>query len=212
MRVVVVSERNLLQHGLVARLNSLLGVRAVGCDAQRGRLKRVVSDEDVGWFVVDADLFCYDPFGLLVDVRVRWPSARRLLLLGTLRDVAIERGMALGVEAMMTVGGTMAVLEELLHLSPGRRFYSEVIASRGHDADGLRRQPVKRCRTVPLTLRECEVLHYLATGRTVRETAELTGLSSRTIDNHKSRMSRRLGVRGQAELTDYAVRHGVIPI
>ncbi|MGI8550793.1 MAG: tetratricopeptide repeat protein [Dehalococcoidia bacterium] len=60
-----------------------------------------------------------------------------------------------------------------------------------------------------LTAREIEVLRLVATGRTNREIAEALVLSAATVQRHTVNLYRKIGVRGRAEATAYAYRHGL---
>jgi len=57
-----------------------------------------------------------------------------------------------------------------------------------------------------LTARQREILQLFAEGKTMKEIASLTGLSTRTVEWHKYRMMRVLNVRRSAELVQHAVR------
>jgi DNA-binding NarL/FixJ family response regulator len=57
-----------------------------------------------------------------------------------------------------------------------------------------------------LTSRQKEILQMLAEGKTVKEIASIVNLSTRTIEWHKYRMMKMLGLRHNAELVHYAVR------
>lgn len=61
-----------------------------------------------------------------------------------------------------------------------------------------------------LTARELEVMQHLAQGSSVRDCAELMHLSASTIDNHKSRLMKKLRIHKAAELTHVAIREGLI--
>jgi DNA-binding NarL/FixJ family response regulator len=61
-----------------------------------------------------------------------------------------------------------------------------------------------------LTVREVEVLRLLAGGLTNREIARRLVLSPRTVENHVFRIYARIGARGRADATAYAIHHGVI--
>ena len=61
-----------------------------------------------------------------------------------------------------------------------------------------------------LTIRERELLPHLARGLSVREVAELLERSPSTIDNHKARLMKKLGLHRIAELTRLAIREGII--
>jgi DNA-binding NarL/FixJ family response regulator len=57
-----------------------------------------------------------------------------------------------------------------------------------------------------LTLRQREILQLFAEGKTMKEIATITHLSTRTVEWHKYRMMRLLNVRRSAELFHYALR------
>ncbi len=62
----------------------------------------------------------------------------------------------------------------------------------------------------PLTPRQREVLQLVAEGRTAREIAEILGVSRKTVEFHKGSIMRLLGLRSTAELTRYALDHGLL--
>lgn len=61
-----------------------------------------------------------------------------------------------------------------------------------------------------LSFRERQVMRLLALGKTVGECAEALGLAHSTIDNHKSRLMKKLGIHKASELTCRAIRDGLI--
>lgn len=61
-----------------------------------------------------------------------------------------------------------------------------------------------------LTPRQREVLQLLAEGHTNKEIAGILNVSPRTVEFHKYRMMQDLGLHSTAELTRYALRHGVV--
>ena len=97
---------------------------------------------------------------------------------------------------------TTAIREALL----GRTYVSPLIAggmldhASGPDAINSRE----------LSPREREVLQLLAEGKSMKEVAGVLDISPRTVEFHKYRMMELLGVRTNAELVQYAVRHGLI--
>lgn len=61
-----------------------------------------------------------------------------------------------------------------------------------------------------LSLREREVLQLLAEGKSMKEVAAILDISPRTVEFHKYRMMDLLRIRTNAELVQYAIRHGLI--
>jgi DNA-binding CsgD family transcriptional regulator len=61
-----------------------------------------------------------------------------------------------------------------------------------------------------LTPRQLEVVKLVAEDLCAKEIAERLGISRKTIEFHKEALKRKLGVRGTAGITRYAIRNGLI--
>jgi DNA-binding NarL/FixJ family response regulator len=61
-----------------------------------------------------------------------------------------------------------------------------------------------------LTIRQNEVLQLVAEGKAGKEIAIILNISPKTVEFHKAGIMAELGVRTTAELTRYAIEHGVI--
>ena len=72
--------------------------------------------------------------------------------------------------------------------------------------------PVNGKSLANLTLRERQVMRMLAEGKSVRQCADALGLAPSTIDNHKSRLMKKLSVHRSSQLTLLAIREGLIDV
>ena len=61
-----------------------------------------------------------------------------------------------------------------------------------------------------LTTRERQVFQLIAEGRTNREAADSLGLAVKTVDTHRTRLMRKLGIHDRTALVKYALRKGII--
>ncbi|MGE3978997.1 MAG: response regulator [Nitrospira sp.] len=71
----------------------------------------------------------------------------------------------------------------------------------------------KRSMTAPqkqLTMRQREVLQLVAEGRSLKEIASILCVSVKTVEFHKTRIVKQLGLSTTADLTKYAVTHGLV--
>lgn len=120
--------------------------------------------------------------------------AARLLRMGASGYVVKDAAPAELAEAIRTV-------------HDGKRFVSatlrEALALRV--VDGLGDEPMDL-----LTDREFQVLGRLASGATNREIAGELNVSVKTIDAHRLNLLAKLGLRNNAELTKFAMRHGIM--
>lgn len=86
--------------------------------------------------------------------------------------------------------------------SQGRRYVSPQLAVK---LDGGKPSEADK-----LTPREREVLRLIALGHTSVEIAHKLGLSPRTIETHRARIHRKLGLDTRAELVHYALQHKLL--
>lgn len=61
-----------------------------------------------------------------------------------------------------------------------------------------------------LSTRELEVLELLVGGLPMKSVARRLGITPRTVAFHKYRAMEQLGLKGNAELVDFAIRHGLL--
>lgn len=61
-----------------------------------------------------------------------------------------------------------------------------------------------------LTARERQVLQQIAEGKTNRQVAESLGVSVKTVDTHRTRLMKKLGIHDQTSLVKYALRKGIV--
>ncbi len=64
-------------------------------------------------------------------------------------------------------------------------------------------------KTSVLTGRQREVLQLVAEGYSAKKTAILLGISSKTVEFHKGLIMKKLDLHSTAELTQYALQHGI---
>ena len=63
-----------------------------------------------------------------------------------------------------------------------------------------------------ITARQREVLQLLAEGHPAKEIAATLSISSRTVEFHEYQMMETLGLRTNAELIHFAIKHGLVEI
>jgi len=90
----------------------------------------------------------------------------------------------------------------------GRTYITPLIA--GEMLDSVRKPAARASWTPTLSPRQREVLQLVAEGRTAKEIGALLSISVKTVEFHKSRIMKELGVRSVADVTRYALRRGLV--
>jgi DNA-binding NarL/FixJ family response regulator len=146
----------------------------------------------------------------LEEVRKFNPDVR-VIFLTMHRDVAYAR-RALEAGAVGFVVKHAALDELVLAVraaAQGRIFVTPALA--GEVLRTMKQNPSQTADPVAsLTLRQREVLRLLVDGLTTKEIGSKLHISARTVEDHKYRMLESLGVKGNAELIHFAIKHGIV--
>lgn len=146
--------------------------------------------------------------------RERLPETRLVVFDHSVRDVHLRDVLRFSGVGYATRGDSFDQLTEVLRCSArGEPAFSPKARQRlcetpqgikldvSADRPGLHR----------LTARELEILVYLAQGYSGRQCSEQLGISSSTVENHRTRILHKLEVRKTVDLTRIAIREGLMP-
>jgi pimeloyl-ACP methyl ester carboxylesterase/DNA-binding CsgD family transcriptional regulator len=138
----------------------------------------VLSRRDIPWL----------PVGIAQEIASRIPDARLIVLEGesTAPYIGNSESVASAIETFLA--------EAERELAFTRSAGAGAAPGDGHVVSGT-----------PLTPRELEVLRILASGGTNAEIAEQLVLSVRTVERHAANIYAKLGARGRADATAYAL-------
>ncbi len=212
IRVLLIDDQTLVREGLEMHISAEPSMEVVASVENCGDAIRLLRGDPPDIVLIEADIPCCDAMVTIGKFRDRWSGLRVVLMVTTLRDVLVSRAQSIAVDAIVTKYDSFSMVRSaILGAMQDRRVYSPLIWSRlGHSNTPGSRWPKTDTGPPKLTRREIEVLCRLAAGRTVKQTAEALGLAAPTIDNHKSRIMKKLDIHTGIELTRYAIREGVV--
>ena len=136
--------------------------------------------------------------------------ATRVVFLTMHHDVAYAR-RALEAGALGFVLKHSAPAELIMAVQSalqGRTFITPALA--GEVLDSIRKDPGARDPSAALSPRQREILQLLAEGQSAKQIAGTLGISHRTVEFHKYQAMDTLGLRTNAELIHFAIRHGIV--
>jgi DNA-binding NarL/FixJ family response regulator len=137
------------------------------------------------------------------------PGAK-LIILTMHADLSfVSAALEAGVSGYVLKQSAATELVTALHdVDRGRGYISSLIQERlGTGTPAFLRRPKKF--SADLTSRQREVLQLLAEGRARKEIAQILGVSVKTVEFHKQKITEKLGIHTDAALTAYAIRHGI---
>ncbi len=212
IRVVIADDHAVVRAGLWALLDGQPDIQVVGeaedGDAAAERVDALMPD------VLLLDITMPNVGGLAALRRIHAMGGRTRVLILTMHDDAeyLQEFVQAGAMGSITKGaGGPELLKAIRSVNRGRKYLDPSLAEEAVfqllAPDQAASMDAARA---PLSAREGEVLALVARGHTNRETAEQLGLSVKTVETYRMRLMQKLGLRGRAELVDYAIREGLL--
>jgi DNA-binding NarL/FixJ family response regulator len=214
LRVILADDHALVREGVRHVLESSPGIEVVG-EADDG-VKALALAASLTPDVVVLDLSMPGLTGLevLARLRVEVPTVRTLVLSIHEDEEYVLQSVRAGALGYLRKDSTPAELREAVRaLGDGGSYFSAPVAKTLSDALRQEHAATERDdRLAKLTARERDVLVEIAGGATNKQLAARLGISVRTVESHREAVMRKLGLRGVASLTRFALDAGLLRI
>jgi DNA-binding NarL/FixJ family response regulator len=208
IRVLIVDDHDIVREG-VKQMVSETGDIAVAAEARTGvdALELVRSG---GFDVVILDLNLPDKPGLDVLALMRSLAPDVPVLVFSMHDQPSYASRALKAGALAYVGKNNArehLVAAIRKVARGERFLSPELAE--SLAFDLMRSPNDRSHQ-SLSDREFQVLCLIAAGKPPRQIAQELNVSVKTVATHRTRLLAKMGLRNNADIVEYAIKHRLL--
>ena len=207
-RVAIADDHALVRRGLAELLREMDDLDVVAEAESGDALVRAVRDTAVDVVVMDMNMPGPTGLDLVKSLHAEFPDLPLLVLSAHPEDQYAVRVVRAGALGYLTKESAEAdLVEAVRRVSQGKRFLTRALAEALLDA--LDADPDAMPHAA-LSDREYQVLRLLASGRTVGRIADDLALSVKTVSTYRARLLEKMGMSNNAELTRYALEHGVV--
>lgn len=208
IRILLVDDHRILREALRAMLEREADFRIVGEAGDGLAALRLVRELHPDIVLLDVTMKDLDGIATCARITARGDEARVIALSAFGESRFVLEMLKAGARGYVTKESAGAELVNAIRaVMAGQNFLSADVA---HVVVGLLRDGVPRgAAAVPLGRREREVLQLIAAGKRSGEIAEVLHIAVSTVDAHRRNIMRKLGLHSIAELTRYAIRHGL---
>ena len=208
MRILIADDHELIRHGLrgllrdhfpEVRITEASTAKEAAAAALRGNWDLAL---------VDINMPGRSGLELIRDLRQMHPALPLLAVSAHTEEDFALRALKLGAAGYVSKQSAADVLVAAVKkVLSGGRYVSPAVAEKLAQAaaEGWSGTPHEN-----LSHREMQVLQKIATGKTIKEIAGELALSEKTIATYRSRISEKLGLSTNVELTRYALQHSLV--
>lgn len=210
IRAVIADDHGIVREGLRRILEAEGDIEVTGEAADGREVLEYVAGAEPDVAVLDISMPRLGGLETLERLRSKHPGVKVVLLSVHSESPFIQSAVSLGADGYILKNGRAEdVVSAIRAVVKGGSFFSPPVA----------REIVQQMRTPEkgksepfsiLSSREREVLNLIAEGYSAKEIAVDLGISSKTVEAHRTSVMRKLGARKATELVRYALRHGLI--
>lgn len=207
MRVLVADDHPLVRRGLRDLLLDHFPTAEIVEAGDAREALAAIAEGSWQLALVDLNLPGRGGLDLLRDIKQMRKEIPLLVVSAHTEEEFALRALKLGAAGYVSKQSAPDVLVgAVTKVLAGGRYVSTAVAERLAQAaaEGWSLTPHEN-----LSLREMQVLQRIAAGKSVKEIAGELALSEKTIATYRSRISAKLGLGTNVELTRYAMQHGL---
>jgi DNA-binding NarL/FixJ family response regulator len=212
LRILVADDHELVRRGIRGVLRTRRGWTVVG-EAMNG-LEAVEKANRLKPDVAILDISMPNLGGLQATRQIREsvPTTQVVVLTMHESDQMVRRVLDAGALGYVLKSDLATQLVRAVKsVSGGKLFLTPRVSDivlRSFLTTGNQSEPTEHSEAQP-TLREVEIISFLAQGKANKEIAAELGISIRTAETHRARIMLKLGLHSLAELIHYAIRHKI---
>lgn len=208
MRIIIVDDHAVVRQGIKQILSEMHEPVEIGEAGNGSDAMRLLREDHWDMVLLDISLPGKNGIEVLKQIKHEWKKLPVLILSMYSEDQYALRAIRAGASGYMT---KESAPDELLSAigkvrNGGRYISAEVAEKLVFELDATSDKLLHHT----LSDREFEVMCLIASGRSVSEIAEMLSLSVKTISTYRSRLLEKMKMKHNAELTHYALKHGLV--
>ena len=209
INILLVDDHSIVRAGLRSIIEETGDMQVVheASDGREAINQALALKPDVA--VVDLSLPDMDGLEVIGQLQSRLPELPVLVLTMHEEEQYVVRSISVGAKGYLTKrSAPEQLVDAIRQLHAGGRYLSaeaaELLALR------VARGEHGQSPLDSLSNREVQVLRALALGKTNREIADNYSISVKTVDTYRFRLLKKLGLRNNADISRFAIQHGLV--
>lgn len=208
IRVMLADDHAVVRRGLRQIMADAGDIEVVGEAKDYADLSALMRTAECDVLLLDVSMPGKNGIEILKIIRERQPKLPILMLSMFPEDQYAMRALKAGAAGYITKDSAPDILVDAIRMvARGKKYITPELASTlaeriNDNSDQMPHQT--------LSDREYETLRLIASGKKLSDIAETLALSPKTVSVYRSRLLEKMQLKNNAELTHYALKHGLV--
>ena len=209
------SQHKLILDSVTAYLSNYSDIKTVISTSDKATLFEKMKQHVVHVLIVNMFDLSTAEQNFIIDLMLKYPKLKILLLSNANRDDVILRSIKAGAKGYITIdAGGSELAQAIYTLRMGHDYYSDSITQlllnryiSNNLADAQAADDDD-----PLSARQIEILKLWGDGFSNQEIADKLFISVRTVETHKNHIMQKLNLKSTVDLVKYAIKSNIIKL
>ena len=208
LRILVADDHTIVREGLKQILGEVPDMIVAGEASDGLKTLQKVQEDHYDLVLLDIAMPGLSGLDVLKHLKSNKPELPVLMLSMYPEEQYAVRTLKAGASGYLTKeSASEELIAAIRKVCSGGKYITSSLAEKlAYCLDSNSERPVHE----RLSDREYQVVQMIASGQTVTEIAEALSLSVKTISTNRSRALMKMGMKTNAELTYYAIKHGLV--
>ncbi len=208
INVLIVDDHAIFREGLKMILSDTSDIHVAGEAGSSGEALKLARENTYDMALLDISMPDRDGLETLALLKKEQPKLKVLMLSMHRETKYAVRAIKTGAAGYLNKQSAPAQLVNAMReVAAGRKYISPEVA---HELASLISGENEAPPHESLSNREYQTLCMIASGKTVSAIAEELCLSVKTVSMYRTRLLEKMRLKNNAELTHYAIRHGLV--
>ena len=208
-KIILAEDHVLVREGIKKIIEAIPGLEVVGEVGDGLELLELLQGRAVDMVILDISMPSLPGIEATREIKKACPAVKVLILTMHKKTEYLNNAVAAGVDGyLLKEDAPKELLNAIEQIRQGMIYVSPLLASALVTLFVQNRRQVNDDLADQLSHREIEIITLIAEGKSSKEIAEILFLSFRTIQNHRTKIMKKLNLKKNTDLVKYAIRKG----
>jgi len=208
-KIILAEDHVLVREGIKKIIEAIPGLEVVGEVGDGLELLALLKGRAVDMVILDISMPSLPGIEATREIKKACPAVKVLILTMHKKTEYLNNALAAGVDGyLLKEDAPKELLNAIEQIRQGMIYVSPLLASALVTLFVQNRRQVNDDLADQLSHREIEIITLIAEGKSSKEIAEILFLSFRTIQNHRTKIMKKLNLKKNTDLVKYAIRKG----